>query len=147
MRLSRETRYAIEALLVLAEHEPGVAMGAGRIAEEAGLPPAYLQKILRPLARAGVVHAARGRGFSLARPASEISMREVLNAVEGGDVFGDRCIFWREECSESEPCELHFRWKELRPVVETTIANTTLEDVRQRGVPAVDARIRIDAGI
>jgi Rrf2 family transcriptional regulator, iron-sulfur cluster assembly transcription factor len=136
MRLSRESRYAIEALLTLADDGPGRYVGTRRIAAQAGLPMAYLQKILRQLARAGVLEAARGRGFALSRPSTEISLREVLVAIEGADLFGGRCIFWREECSESDPCELHFRWKELKPAVEDAIARTTLDEVRRRGVPA-----------
>ena len=129
MHLSRESRYAIEALLTLAEHAPGEFVDAKTIAREAGLPAAYLQKILRMLSVTGVVSSRRGKGFALARDPADVTMRDVLLAVEGPDVFGTRCIFWREECSELEPCELHFRWNELKPAMEESIARTTLADV------------------
>ncbi len=133
MRLSRETRYGIEALLVLSTYPPGELVDAGTIADRAGLPPAYLQKILRQLARGGVVSARRGHGFTLSRGPSAIAMRDVLVAIEGEDVFGKRCIFWREECSSEDPCELHFVWRELKPEVEDTIARTTLAEIREAG--------------
>jgi Rrf2 family protein len=138
VRLSRESRYAIEALIVLADHAPGEIVDARSIATEADLPLAYLQKILRALAVAGVVASRRGRGFTLARGPGAITMRDVLTAIEGDDVFGGRCIFWREECSSEHPCELHFRWRELQPAVEESIAATTLAEVRAAGgVPSL----------
>jgi len=131
VRLARDSRYAIEALIVLAEREPGVYVDAREIGTQASLPLAYLHKILRVLATAGVVDSRRGKGYALARPANEITMREVLEAVEGDDVFDGRCIFWREECSAENPCALHFRWVEVRPQMEEAIAATTIADVDQ----------------
>lgn len=136
MRLARDSRYAIEALIVLAGRDPGVYVDAREIGAQADLPLAYLHKILRVLATAGVVESRRGKGYSLARPANEITMREVLEAVEGDGVFDGRCIFWREECSVENPCALHFRWAEVRPQMEA-IATTTIADVdRARALAA-----------
>ncbi|MGZ4651047.1 MAG: RrF2 family transcriptional regulator [Kineosporiaceae bacterium] len=129
MHLQRDTRYAIEALLVLGEHEPGAFVDAREIGERAGLPLAYLHKILRKLASAGVVRSRRGTGYSLSRPLEATTMGEVLVAIEGAGVFDDRCIFWREVCSIEEPCALHFRWAALRPAFEGSLAATTLAEV------------------
>jgi Rrf2 family protein len=133
MRLARESHYAIEALLVLSRSPHGMFVSARDIGSEAGLPLAYLHKILRLLAEAGVVDSRRGRGYSLARPADATTLREVLTAVEGPDVFDGRCIFWREECSSENPCELHFRWREMKPQIEGAIAATTLQEIRDQG--------------
>jgi Rrf2 family protein len=135
MRLSRESRYAIRALTELARHGPGEMVDARQIAERADLPLAFLQKIMRALTVADVVHSRRGQGYTLSRPPEQIALREVLVAAEGGDLFGGRCIFWREECSTENPCELHFRWRELQPQVEDAIARTTLAEVIEAGVP------------
>jgi Rrf2 family protein len=130
MRLSRESRYAIEALVVLAGAEGGTSMEARQIATAANLPMAYLHKIMASLVGAGVVGSKRGKGYTLARSPREITMHDVLSAIEGPEVFGGRCIFWREECSDAEPCELHFRWMEWRPRFEAAMAATTLEEIR-----------------
>jgi Rrf2 family protein len=129
VRLARESRYAIEALLVLAERPPGEFVDAREIGQTAGLPLAYLHKIMRMLAEGGVLESRRGRGYLLARPPEEISMSDVLLAVEGPDVFDGRCLFWREECSAEDPCELHFRWREIRPQIQSTVGQTTLAEV------------------
>jgi DNA-binding IscR family transcriptional regulator len=61
------------------------------------------------------------------------SSRESRYAIEALLTLADA---WREECSESDPCELDFRWKGLKPAVEDAIARTTLDEVRRRGMPA-----------
>ena len=136
MRLSRESRYAVQALIFMAEHAPSDAyVGARVIAAGADLPAAYLHKILRQLTVGGLLHSRRGAGYALARPIEQIEMREVLATIEGPKVFAGRCIFWREECSESDPCELHFVWRELEPTVEATIGATTLAQVAAAATP------------
>ncbi|HEX6844893.1 MAG TPA: Rrf2 family transcriptional regulator [Actinomycetota bacterium] len=135
MRLSRESRYAIRALMELARHAPGERVDARHIAAEARLPVAFLQKILRQLTVAGILESRRGQGYMLARPPEAITLRETLEAIEGNDVFGGRCIFWKEECSSEDPCELHFRWRELKPAVEDAIARTTLAEIVEAGGP------------
>ena len=137
MRLARESRYAVRALIVLARYAQGRMVDAKRIAAEAGLPVAFLHKILRQLTVAGVVESRRGSGYTLARPPAAISMGDVIAAIEGPDALGGRCIFWREECSADDPCELHFRWQELKPAIEGTLARTTLAEVIEAdGLPA-----------
>lgn len=139
MRLSRESRYAIDALVVLAGHPPGEVIEAKQIAAEAGLPAAYLHKILRQLAIGGVVSSRRGAGYALARGPHAITIVDVLDAIEGEAALSTRCIFWREDCSNEAPCELHFRWRELRPVIQQTLERTTIADVRAANLP-VDAK-------
>lgn len=136
MHLSRETRYAIRALLELARHPTGRWIDARHIAGATHLPVAFLHKILRQLTIAGVLDSRRGRGYALSRPPLEITLFDVLVAIEGQDIFGGRCIFWREECSTSDPCELHFRWAELKPAMEEALGRTTLAEVAAAGLPA-----------
>ena len=83
MRLARESRYAIEALIELASAPPGEMVEAREIAERAQLPAPFLSKILRSLAAGGVLRSQRGRGFALARPPDRIELGDVLRVVEG----------------------------------------------------------------
>ncbi|MGZ8630336.1 MAG: RrF2 family transcriptional regulator [Actinomycetota bacterium] len=129
MRLARESRYAIEALVVLAGRPVGQVMEAREIAEEAHLPAAFLSKILRSLALGGVLRSQRGKGYALSRAPEEVSLGEVLRAVEDGEVIWETCIFWREECDAEHPCPLHFRWTELKPGIQDAMGSVTLADV------------------
>jgi Rrf2 family protein len=133
MRLSRDTRYAIEALSALAERPLGEVVDARELARDAGLPASYLAKIMQSIARAGVVDSFRGRGYALPRSPKSITIRDVIAAVDGDDAFWEGCIFWREECSEADPCPLHFRWRSMRPAFNAGIGELTLADIGSAG--------------
>jgi Rrf2 family protein len=82
--LSSKARYALRALVELARVE-GSQITAGDLAERADAPRKFLEAILLELARRGVVVSRRGKlgGYSLARPASEISFAEVIRVIDG----------------------------------------------------------------
>ena len=128
MRLSRESEYGLEALRVLAAQPPGVVMLVRDIATAGGLPESFLSKIFQKLRRHGVALAHRGavRGYSLAKPPSAISVREVLEAIEGPGLF-DRCVFWQARCDPQRLCCLHSRWARVRPELRRLLEGTTLE--------------------
>lgn len=85
MRLSEGVEWAAHCAAVLATLPPGAALPAARLAEFHGVPAAYLAKHLQALARAGIVETARGPrgGYRLARPASEITLLEIVEAIDG----------------------------------------------------------------
>ncbi|HET6713780.1 MAG TPA: Rrf2 family transcriptional regulator [Actinomycetota bacterium] len=140
MRLARESRYAIEALVVLAGRPAGTVIEAREIADAAHLPGPFLSKILRLLALGGVLRSQRGRGYALARSPERIALEDVLRAVEGDEVIWETCIFWREECDSEHPCPLHFRWTELKPGIQDAMGSVTLADIASHGFES-DARV------
>jgi Rrf2 family protein len=146
MRLTRETDYALRALAYLASVPAGQVRPANQVAEACGLPGPFLSKTLRKLARSGLLRAARGRsrGYGLARPPGEVSVREVLEAVEGREAFR-RCVFWDAGCSEERPCVLHPAWAGVRAELLARLERMTLEDVRAawwaRDPPAAGAGV------
>ena len=134
MRLARESRYAIEALIELASAPPGELVEAREIAVRAQLPAPFLSKILRSLAAGGVLRSQRGRGFTLARPPDRIVLGDVLRIVEGHEAIWDTCIFWRSDCDEGRPCPLHFRWTEIKPEIQHVMGSVTLADIGAHGL-------------
>ena len=136
MRLSRESRYALEALSVLAARPLGSYVEARTLAAEADLPAPFLSKIMRSVARAGVVSSARGKGYRLDRAPETVTLGEILRAVEGTEVIWDTCIFWREECDAENPCPLHFQWAEVKPALRDARDAVTLADIRDHGLAA-----------
>lgn len=130
MRLTGEAEYAIRALTYLASVPSGQVRSANQVAEACGLPGPFLSKTLGKLARAGLLRSARGRsrGYRLARSAREINVREILEAVEGSDVFR-RCVFWDARCSDDRPCALHGAWVAIRKQLLEHLEGMTLEDV------------------
>jgi Rrf2 family protein len=83
--LSQKARYALHALIVLAEHGGREPMMIADIAEEARVPRKFLEQILLSLKKRGIVQSMRGRagGYRLGRPAKEISFADVIRETDG----------------------------------------------------------------
>jgi Rrf2 family protein len=130
MRLSKETQYALRGLTELAQQPEGTIVDIGRLAASAHLPRAFLAQIFRRLALHGLLRAYRGRsrGFSLASPAAQVSVRSVVEAIEGPRFF-ERCVFFSDECSERRPCQLHAMWADIRPSLMAQIDSTSVQNL------------------
>lgn len=111
-------------------------MAAADVAEAVGTSPGFLSKSLQRLSGAKVVRGHRGnpRGYSLAKPADRISVRDVVESIEGSDIF-ERGIFWSEPCSEKDSCPLHDVWKRVRPQVRAQFSTLTVRDLANKKGP------------
>jgi Rrf2 family transcriptional regulator, iron-sulfur cluster assembly transcription factor len=85
MKLTRGGEYGIRGVLYLARQEHGSVSMLSSIAKAENAPPQFLAKIFQSLTKAGVVKSHRGAkgGFSLMRPASDVSVKDVIEAIEG----------------------------------------------------------------
>jgi len=127
LELSSEGRYALRALLYLAW--VGERVTAQRISAEAHVPRRLLARILAKLSHARLVESEQGRGGGsrLAQPATQITLREAVEAVEGP--FGvTRCIVEDRACGEGVPCAMHEAWKEGQQAILEYLGTQTLED-------------------
>ena len=114
MEITRETDYAIRCILYLSG-KPGEIHMIDVIAREMEIPKSFLAKILQKLARASLVKSFRGvkGGFQLARLPEEISLLDVMEAIEG-EVSMNACALDQTVCSRSETCPVHPAWVEIR---------------------------------
>jgi Rrf2 family protein len=89
MRLSEGVEWAAHCAVLLAVLPEGSSLPAARLAEYHGVPSPYLAKSLQALGRAGIVGSRAGRhgGYHLARPAGEVTLLEIVEAVEGDGAF------------------------------------------------------------
>jgi len=127
LELSSEGRYALRALLYLAW--TGERVTAQRISAEAHVPRRLLARILARLSHARLVESEQGRGGGsrLARPATEITLREAVEVVEGP--FGvTRCIVEDRACGEGAPCALHDAWEEGQRTILEYLDTQTLDE-------------------
>ncbi len=133
MKLTKETEYALEGLALLAKRPAGTVMLAADIADGVGTSGAFMSKILQRLGEAEIVRGHRGnpRGYSLAKSPDRVSVRDVVETLEGDDIF-QRCIFWSEPCSEVNSCPLHDVWKRVRPQVRAQFSELTMRDLARR---------------
>ena len=127
LELSSEGRYALRALIYLAWI--GEQTTADRISAEAHIPRRLLARILARLSHAGLVESEQGRGGGsrLAQPATEITLREAVEAVEGPFAV-TRCIVENRACGEGAPCPLHEAWEEGQQTILRYLQNQTLDE-------------------
>ena len=136
MELNTRGRYAVMAMADLAKNQGEGAVPLSAIAERQHLSIAYLEQIFLRLRRAGLVESARGRmgGYRLGRPASEITVAEIMTAVEE-ETRMTRCM--GEEtvgCLGEGKCIAHNLWHALGDHIRLFLSNVSLREVLD-GVP------------
>ena len=106
--LTREGDYAVRAMLALAVRQTSEPISSRRIAAEWGIPQRFLVQVLGRLADRGLVTAALGRsgGYRLSRPAAEISLLDVVTAIEEQPI-DRRCVLRGGPCLPDGSCLVH----------------------------------------
>jgi Rrf2 family protein len=132
--LSQKTRYALRALLHLAEAEAGRSVQAAEIAQMQQVPRKYLELILLDLKKAGFITSRRGPGggYVLAKPPADISFADVLRATEGPIAlvpcaslnFYARC----GDCHDEATCAIRRVMAQVREDTVRTLSQTSLAD-------------------
>lgn len=109
--ISRQTDYAVRVVLHLACLEEGSQVSIAEISEIRGLPVPFVRRLIKPLVTRGILVSARGSagGIRLAKPAREISLLEVVNAMEKG-VALNHCSDDRKGCPMSRQCPVQSVW-------------------------------------
>ena len=133
LKLTSAADYAVRAMIHLAcLSEGGVALRS-EIAEAQSIPSSFMAKILRSLVRAGLLRSSRGvnGGFGLARPASEINMLEVVEAIEGPLSLTD-CTPTSTGCVWSMDCPACSIWLRVQDGMRDTLRRSTLEELVSR---------------
>jgi Rrf2 family protein len=115
IRLTRAGDYAIRGMLYLAEQPEGRITPINEIAEKRDIPKGFLSKIFQTLSKAGLVRSAQGNtgGFLLGKAKGDISLRDIVEAVEGS-VFLNRCLIHAGECPFDQECPAHLVWKKAQ---------------------------------
>jgi Rrf2 family transcriptional regulator, iron-sulfur cluster assembly transcription factor len=133
MQITRREEYALRGVIFLAKQPNEKVTLVGEVSRVQKIPEKFLAKIFQRLAKAGVLRSMRGAkgGFLLRRPADEITMREVLEAMEGPLAI-NRCLLQRGECVEEMECPLHEIWEEAQKGLLKVLERTTIKDLVRR---------------
>ncbi len=132
--LTKSGLHAVRAVVALAKLPEGTYAGAVRIAREIGAPQTYLGKLLQTLAREGLVESQKGLGggFRLARDPRNINVLDVVEPFEHVSRWTG-CILGRPECSDTDPCAIHDRWKAVRDAYLRMLRRATIAELVDKG--------------
>ncbi len=130
MLFSKGCTYGIRASILIAHkesHEKRRFIPLHELADELGLSFHFLTKIMQILTESGIMKSFRGPkgGIGLARPANQISLIEIVDAIDGMSIF-DRCILGLPGCGDKKPCPLHKGWAKRRESYKRVLGKTTL---------------------
>jgi Rrf2 family protein len=150
VKLPESTEWVLHATASLAQLSPGGTASAAQLAEHYDVPAAYLAKQLQALVRAGVLAAVTGPrgGFRLARPAGQITLLQVIEAVDGTSSFyvcneirqRGRGASPPEQCRQT--CGIAARMAEAQAAWRQSLAAVTIADIVSSLPPGVPERTR-----
>ncbi len=135
MQVTREGDYGIRSVLYLSRQPFKKVSFVNEISEEYKIPRSFLAKILQKLVKAKIVRSSRGvkGGFSLARQARDITVLEVLEAIEGKLAL-NICVSDKKKCSFSKHCPSHLLWLNVQAKVVDTLKKSNFEDLARQKV-------------
>jgi Rrf2 family protein len=129
--LSNTCKYAIRSVVYLSVYATNTKkIGIKEISEALDIPSPFLGKILQTLARKKILNSIKGPhgGFSLGRPAVDISIMDIVETIDGTDIF-DICLVRTTHCSDEEPCGIHDKVTGLRKEMKEIFINQTIDDL------------------
>jgi Rrf2 family protein len=137
MKVSAQEEYGLRCMLQLArcQRESGeTPVTLAELARHEGLTIAYAAKMIRTLRRAGLVQSVLGRtgGYTLSRPAAEVSVAEILGAL-GGKLYDteycDRYSGDQASCAHLTDCSIRSLWGVIETLLDKVLGDTTLADL------------------
>ena len=133
MKLTTKGRYAVTAMLDLALHQGQGPINLSEISSRQGISLSYLEQLFSRLRKQDLVSSARGPGggYSLGRSSDEISVADVIRAVDE-TVDATRC-HGKKNCHGDDRCLTHELWEELSQQISGFLSNITLASLVERG--------------
>jgi Rrf2 family iron-sulfur cluster assembly transcriptional regulator len=137
MEITRQADYAVRIVLDLAAQDGRRIVRSDDVARRQLVPRAYFTKVVQALVRAGFVRTLRGArgGIQLARDPGRISLRQVVEAVEG-PIRLNRCLIAPGECALERTCPAHPVWERIQEVLVQEMDRVTVAQMaaaRPRG--------------
>jgi Rrf2 family protein len=134
MQITRQADYAVRAMVYLAQLGPEQRASTSHIAQEKQIPPSFLAKIVSQLSVAGLLQTSRGArgGVSLARSAEDISLLDVVEAIDGPILLND-CVAGNGSCTFGDSCPMKPVWCEAQKELVGRLDNTNFAQFNGNG--------------
>lgn len=135
MKLTRGGEYGIRGMLYLAMQPSESVILLSEISRAQKTPESYLAKIFQSLARAGLVRSHRGfkGGYSLGRLAEHITIKDIIEGIEGPIIL-NRCSLQDSGCAEEKECKIQDVWKDAQNAMLGVLDGTTLADLAEKSL-------------
>ena len=140
LRINRQTDYAVRVILALAKRPEGSRLSTSEIQQEMLIPPATMLRIVAELARANLLKTFTGRdgGLSLPRPASQITIKDIVEAFEG-PILLSVCmqVKGEDDCPFQTNCPVRTKWGRIQVAMMREMASINFADLAQEalGIP------------
>jgi FeS assembly SUF system regulator len=130
IKLGRLTDYAVTLLTQMVSEDKGV-WAASDLAEKSGLPLPTVSKILKQLAKSDIVAAQRGAsgGYRLAKPAAEISVAAIIEAMDGPIALTECSDGGEHSCGVESICPMNGHWNKISRAVRTALEAVSIADM------------------
>jgi FeS assembly SUF system regulator len=131
IKLGKLTDYAIVVLTQLSKEGEGVARSAPQISSQTGIPEPTVAKVLKTLARGKLVESSRGAsgGYRLMKRAADLSLCEIIEAVEGPIAIASCVTNADEHCGVQSRCPSRGKWDPVNRAIRSALAELTLADM------------------
>lgn len=137
LRINRQTDYAVRVLLALAKRGEGARLSSADIQQEMLIPKSFMSRIVAQLSRDGLVAAFPGRdgGLMLPRPASNITLKDVVESFEG-PILLSVCLEVKgeDDCPFQTNCPVRPKWGRVQVAMMREMAAITFEDLARESL-------------
>lgn len=147
MKLSTKGRYGLRAMIDLAIHSKDEAVSIASIATRQKISESYLEQLIPKLRKAGMIVSVRGAGggYKLAKPAGDISVGDVLRALEGNlDPVDCAGLPGASGCEESGGCVTKYVWQKINESINQTVDGINLEELIRESI--IDSGPEVNSG-
>ena len=131
MKLSAKARYGVRILLDLSLHEGEGPVRTANISKRTGVSVRFIEQILKPLKKDGLVQSTRGAagGYVIAAPPEDISLARIIRTIEGGLCL-TQCCENPKNCHRSPDCRSHRAWVRVTQVLEAELEAISIRDLQ-----------------
>ena len=132
---SKKCEVGLQAVLFLSTQNPARLFNALEVSREVGQPKEFVSKMLQILTSSGIVGSRKGKngGFFLAKKPSEIKLIDIVEAIDGLDVFSN-CVLGFPGCSKESPCPVHEKRGKLRDEAFQMLSENSYEDLKEKTI-------------
>jgi Rrf2 family protein len=131
MKLSAKARYAVRILLDLALHDGHGPVRTADISERTGVSARFIEQILKPLKKDGLVQSTRGAsgGYVLSEKPEDVSLARIIRTIEG-NLCLTQCCETPKNCHRADTCRSHRAWVRVTQVMEAELEGITIRDLQ-----------------